>query len=70
MHMKPTCLVTGANGHLGNNLIRTLLRRDFQVRAGVRTGQSHVTYGEKCAIFSNISSFIINLEAMRDYHQN
>src|SRR5918994_3478784 len=29
-------LVTGANGHLGNNLVRTLLERGEQVRAGVR----------------------------------
>jgi hypothetical protein len=35
----------------------------------VGAGQSHVTYGEKCAIFSNISSFISNLEAMQDYHK-
>ena len=35
-----------------------------------KTGQSHVTYGEKCGIFSNILPFISNLEAMRGYHQN
>ncbi len=34
--MKYKCLVTGANGHLGNNLIRTLLKQNYQVRAGIR----------------------------------
>lgn len=34
--MKPLCLVTGANGHLGNNLIRALLAKGYHVRAGVR----------------------------------
>src|SRR5215216_1757177 len=29
-------LVTGANGHLGNNLVRTLLKRGERLRAGVR----------------------------------
>lgn len=30
------CLVTGANGHLGNNLVRALLADGQRVRAGVR----------------------------------
>lgn len=30
------CLVTGANGHLGNNLVRALLEQGHHVRAGVR----------------------------------
>lgn len=30
------CLVTGANGHLGNTLVRTLLEQGHRVRAGVR----------------------------------
>jgi dihydroflavonol-4-reductase len=33
----PLCLVTGANGHLGNNLVRALLERGREVRASVRT---------------------------------
>ncbi|MHC1685088.1 MAG: NAD-dependent epimerase/dehydratase family protein [Clostridiaceae bacterium] len=33
---KKISLVTGANGHLGNNLVRQLLRRGENVRAGVR----------------------------------
>ncbi|MFQ5616276.1 MAG: NAD-dependent epimerase/dehydratase family protein [Anaerolineales bacterium] len=34
--MSKLCLVTGANGHLGNNLVRALLARDERVRASVR----------------------------------
>ncbi|NER62764.1 NAD(P)H-binding protein [Pseudomonas sp. MAFF212427] len=34
--MSKLCLVTGANGHLGNTLVRTLLRQGYRVRAGVR----------------------------------
>ena len=34
--MNNLCLVTGANGHLGNTLVRALLERGERVRAGVR----------------------------------
>lgn len=34
--MGTLCLVTGANGHLGNNLVRALLEQGYRVRAGVR----------------------------------
>ncbi|AFY20552.1 NAD(P)H-binding protein [Pseudomonas sp. UW4] len=34
--MNTLSLVTGANGHLGNTLVRALLARGQQVRAGVR----------------------------------
>ncbi|RKF36913.1 dihydrokaempferol 4-reductase [Sphingobacterium siyangense] len=36
MTTKKLVLVSGANGHLGNNLVRLLLSRGFQVRASVR----------------------------------
>ena len=34
--MSALCLVTGANGHLGNTLVRALLDQGYRVRAGVR----------------------------------
>ena len=34
--MSKLCLVTGANGHLGNTLVRALLSQGYRVRAGVR----------------------------------
>ncbi|HEX7043095.1 MAG TPA: NAD-dependent epimerase/dehydratase family protein [Burkholderiales bacterium] len=34
--MNGLSLVTGANGHLGNNVVRALLQRGMRVRAGVR----------------------------------
>ena len=34
--MEKVNLVLGANGHLGNNLVRLLLKKGEKVRAGVR----------------------------------
>lgn len=36
MTNKQFVLVSGANGHLGNNLVRLLIKKGFQVRASVR----------------------------------
>lgn len=36
MNRNSKCLVTGANGHLGNNLVRALIDQNYQVKAGVR----------------------------------
>ncbi len=36
MTNKNLVLVSGANGHLGNNLVRVLIKKGFQVRASVR----------------------------------
>lgn len=36
MANKNLVLVSGANGHLGNNLVRLLIKKGFQVRASVR----------------------------------
>lgn len=37
MENKHLVLVSGANGHLGNNLVRLLIKKGFQVRASVRS---------------------------------
>lgn len=42
--MAQLCMVTGANGHLGNNLVRTLLSKGEKVRAGVRDTQNNVIF--------------------------
>ena len=49
--MGKTVLVTGANGHLGNNLVRELVRKGDQVKAGMRNTQNRDTlYGVDCEI--------------------
>ncbi len=40
MTNKNLVLVSGANGHLGNNLVRLLIKKGFQVRASVRNIQN------------------------------
>lgn len=42
--MKSLCLVTGANGHLGNTLLRALLDQGYRVRAGVRDICNHTPF--------------------------
>lgn len=41
---KKLCLVTGANGHLGNTLVRALLARGQRVRAGVRDTRDRTAF--------------------------
>ncbi|WP_046247329.1 NAD-dependent epimerase/dehydratase family protein [Hymenobacter terrenus] len=44
-------LVTGANGHLGNNLVRELLRHGTRVRAGVRNPSNNAPFvGLACEV--------------------
>lgn len=44
-------LVTGANGHLGNNIVRELCARGLPVRAGVRRPQMRAPFeGLECSI--------------------
>lgn len=44
METSKKVLVTGANGHLGNNLVKALVERGYQVRASVRdSGDSRKT---------------------------
>ena len=45
------CLVTGANGHLGNTLVRELLRQGHTVRAGVRDIHQQAAFaGLECEV--------------------
>ncbi|NOI13400.1 NAD-dependent epimerase/dehydratase family protein [Vibrio hepatarius] len=45
------CLVTGANGHLGNNLVRALSKQGHNVRAGIRNpDKSSSLAGVDCEI--------------------
>jgi len=41
-------LVTGANGHLGNNLVRLLLKENQKVRASVRNPKNKKPFEGCC----------------------
>ena len=48
---RPLSLVTGANGHLGNNIVRELCARGHPVRAGVRNpSNTEPFHGLDCSI--------------------
>jgi dihydroflavonol-4-reductase len=60
--MPRPCLVTGANGHLGNNIVRELCARSIPVRAGVRdTDKTAALHGLDCSI---MRVDILNEESM------
>src|ERR1035437_4643543 len=45
------CLVTGANGHLGNNLVKELVCQNYQVRASVRNVENKEPFtGVNCEL--------------------
>ena len=49
---KEISLVTGANGHLGNNLVRLLLSKNQKVRATVRDNSNQEPFkGLDCEVF-------------------
>lgn len=49
--MSERCLVTGANGHLGNNLVRGLVNQGKQVRASVRNVNNRTPFeGLSCEV--------------------
>ena len=49
--MKKLNLVTGANGHLGNNLVRALLENGETVRASVRNPNNKIPFeGLDCEV--------------------
>ncbi|THB74304.1 MAG: NAD-dependent epimerase/dehydratase family protein [Gammaproteobacteria bacterium] len=59
-------LVTGANGHLGNNLIRSLLKNGNKVRASVRDTKNMKPFDElKCElVYADILDFDSLVEAL------
>ena len=62
------CLVTGANGHLGNNLVRELLNNGESVRAGIRNTQ-HIKMFEKLGcevVYTETQDKKSMIKAMRD----
>ena len=46
MKNKSLVLVSGANGHLGNNLVRLLIKKGFNVRASVRNMKNSTSLAE------------------------
>lgn len=51
MHQAHLSLVTGANGHLGNNLVRLLLQNNVPVRASVRSLKNKTPFaGLNCEV--------------------
>jgi dihydroflavonol-4-reductase len=60
--MANKCLVTGANGHLGNNLVRALLKKGEKVRASVRNiNYTKPFAGLNCEI---VHADLLNKEAL------
>ncbi len=60
---KEISLVTGANGHLGNNLVRLLLSHDHRVRASVRNIKNQEPFeGLDCEV---VQADITNKESLR-----
>jgi dihydroflavonol-4-reductase len=60
--MSKVCLVTGANGHLGNNLVRQLIEQGYTVKAGVRDTSNTAPFdGLDCEL---VYTDILNKQAM------
>ena len=64
--MSAKILVTGANGHLGNNLVRSLLKSNTDVRASVRNTNNKVPFeGLDCElVYADILDFDSLIKAM------
>lgn len=66
-------LVSGANGHLGNNLVRFLLAKGFPVRASVRNLKHKACFeGLACEVvqadITNKASFIAALQGVHTFY--
>ncbi|EHQ44195.1 NAD-dependent epimerase/dehydratase family protein [Myroides odoratus] len=73
MKNKQLVLVSGANGHLGNNLVRLLIKKGFQVRASVRnTNNNECFKGLECEVvqadITDKASFVRALQGVDTFY--
>ncbi|MFZ4928038.1 NAD-dependent epimerase/dehydratase family protein [Chryseobacterium sp. Mn2064] len=70
MNKKSKCLVTGANGHLGNNLVRALIHHHYDVRASVRDLNNKKAFvGLNCElVYADLLDKSSLEAAMKDVH--
>ncbi|MGE8534893.1 NAD-dependent epimerase/dehydratase family protein [Chryseobacterium sp. D764] len=63
-------LVSGANGHLGNNLVRLLINKGFQVRASVRNIKNRECFKDlDCEVVqADITDKVSFIKALQDVH--
>lgn len=68
MKKNSKCLVTGANGHLGNNLVRELINQNYYVRASVRDLNNRKPFeGLNCElVYADMLDKISLKNAMKD----
>lgn len=73
MTSKNLVLVSGANGHLGNNLVRLLIKKGFQVRASVRNIKNKDCFkGLDCEVvqadITDKASFVKALQGVHTFY--
>jgi dihydroflavonol-4-reductase len=73
MTNKNLVLVSGANGHLGNNLVRLLIKKGFQVRASVRNINDKECFKDlDCEVvqadITNKASFVKALQGVNTFY--
>ena len=73
MTNKQLVLVSGANGHLGNNLVRLLIEKGFQVRCSVRNSKNKDCFkGLDCEVvqadITDKTSFVKALQGVETFY--
>ncbi|CAM3704525.1 NAD-dependent epimerase/dehydratase family protein [Sphingobacterium prati] len=73
MTNKNLVLVSGANGHLGNNLVRLLIKKGFDVRASVRNNRNYNCFKElNCEVvhadITDKASFVRALNGVETFY--
>lgn len=73
MVQKSLALVTGANGHLGNNLVRLLIKKGVPVRAAVRNIKNTAPFaGLECEVvqadITNMQSLTTALQGIQTFY--